>query len=112
MLLSRKTVIAVAISFVATLFAAEGASASTRWAATHSARAEVNHRLAHLNHRIHREARMGLISHAEAHRLHRELRFVRHEERFMAAQHNGHITRAEKRALNQQENGVARKLVQ
>ena len=32
------------------------------------------------------------------------------EERFMAAQHGGHITRAEQRALNQQENAVSREI--
>jgi hypothetical protein len=32
--------------------------------------------------------------------------------RFMAAQNNGHITRQERRALNQQENGVSKEIHQ
>ena len=35
---------------------------------------------------------------------------VRREERLMASQHGGHITRLEQRALNQQENGISREI--
>jgi hypothetical protein len=66
--------------------------------------------LDHQNHRINQEFREGEISGAQAHRLHQEDRFVRREERFMAAQHNGHVTRIEQRALNQQENGISRQI--
>ena len=93
------------------LFASGAASAST-FNQTHPRRAEVNHRLAHQNFRINQERREGEISGAQARRLHRADRFVRNEERFMASQHGGHITRAEQRALNQQENGISRQIGQ
>jgi hypothetical protein len=73
-------------------------------------RSKLNYRLAHQNYRINREFREGEISRAQARGLHREDRFVRREERFMAAQQHGHITRIEQRSLNQQENGISRQI--
>jgi hypothetical protein len=35
---------------------------------------------------------------------------IRREERLMAAQNGGHITKAEQRVLNRQENAVSRKI--
>jgi hypothetical protein len=89
----------------------DGAFASS-WNANHPARAEVNRRLANQNRRINHEFREGDISRAQAHRLHREDHFLRGEERFMASQQHGHITRPEQRALNQQENGISRQIGQ
>jgi hypothetical protein len=86
-----------------------GASAAT-WEQRHPRRAEVNHRLANQSHRINRELREGEINPTQANALHKQDRFVRREERFSAAQHHGHITRAEQRALNQQENGISRNI--
>lgn len=104
---------AMTVAALATLVGAGAASASTSastWSLTHPRRAEVNHRLDNQNHRIAREVREGDITARQAHALHRQVRFVRHEERFMAAHHRGHITRAEQRALNQQENAVSRNI--
>ncbi len=47
---------------------------------------------------------------AEAHALHAGDRFIRKEERFEAAQYGGHITRAEQKSLNQEENGVSKNI--
>jgi hypothetical protein len=52
------------------------------------------------------------MSHAEAARLHRDDRQIRQEERDMARQDGGHITRREDYALNQQENHVSRQIGQ
>jgi len=93
-------------------FVVSGAASAETWNQAHPRRAEVNHRLANQNLRINQERREGEISGAQARSLHREDRFVRSEERFMASQHNGHITRAEQRALNQQENGISRQIGQ
>jgi hypothetical protein len=41
---------------------------------------------------------------------HREDRQVRREERTMASLDGGHITRADQRALNQQENAISRQI--
>jgi hypothetical protein len=99
-------VAALAFSF------AGAASAQTRWDAAHPRRAEVNYRLANQDHRIHQEVREGEMSHAEAARLHRDDRRIRQEERDMARQDGGHITRREDYALNQQENHVSRQIGQ
>ncbi|WP_028222704.1 hypothetical protein [Paraburkholderia oxyphila] len=88
------------------------ASTSTHWDATHGRRVEVNHRLANQDRRIHNEVREGEMSHAQAARLHRDDHQIRQEERLMASQDGGHITRADDRALNQQENHVSRQIGQ
>jgi hypothetical protein len=54
--------------------------------------------------------REGEITRRQANKLHAQDHFIRHEERFAAGQHGGHITRAEQRSLNQQENGVSREI--
>lgn len=56
------------------------------------------------NRRIHDEVREGDISRAQAAKLHKDDRKIRREERMMASQNNGHITKQERRTLNQQEN--------
>lgn len=88
------------------------ASAATHWDATHPRRAEVNQRLANQDHRIHREVREGEMSHAQAMRLHRDDHQIRQEERDMASQDGGHITRQEDHVLNQQENHVSAQIGQ
>jgi hypothetical protein len=95
---------ALALSFVGT------ASAQTNWDATHPRRAEVNHRLANQDRRIHQEVRDDEMSHAEAARLHRDDHQIRQEERDVASQDRSHITRREDYALNQQENRVSRQI--
>lgn len=97
---------ALAISFAGT------ASAQTNWDATHPRRAEVNYRLANQDQRIHQQVRDGEMSHAEAARLHRDDHQIRQEERDMARQDGGHITRREDYALNQQENRLSRQIGQ
>jgi hypothetical protein len=67
----------------------------------------VNDRLANQNRRINQERREGEITRAQANRLHSEDRAIRNEERTMAGFNNGHITGAEQKALNQQENAVS-----
>jgi hypothetical protein len=88
------------------------ASAQTNWNATHPRRAEVNHRLANQDRRIHQEVREGEMSHAEASRLHRDDHQIRQEERDMASQNGSHVTRREDYALNQQENRVSHQIGQ
>jgi len=80
------------------------------WNQAHPRRAEVNARLANQNWRIHQERREGEITAGQAHALHALDRFIRNEERFMATQNGGYITRSEQRALNQQENAVSREI--
>ncbi|MPV66565.1 hypothetical protein [Burkholderia sp. BE17] len=88
------------------------AFADTPWQQAHPRREEVNQRLANQNRRIHHEVKEGEMSHAQAARLHRDDRKIRQEERDMAAQDHGHITKSEQRVLNQQENAVSNKIGQ
>lgn len=94
-----------AAASVGTSFAAEG-----QWEKNHPRRAEVNDRLANQNKRINQEVKEGEISKGQAAKLHREDRQVRREERAMASQNGGHITKQEQRTLNQQENGISRQI--
>jgi hypothetical protein len=103
--------IAVA-AIAAAMFASSisGAIAETKWERNHPRRDQVNDRLANQNRRINQEYREGEITRAQANRLHREDRAIRNEERTMAGFNGGHITGAEQKALNQQENAVSRQI--
>ena len=102
----RLAAIILSLGFVAatTQLAAAG------WAENHPRRAEVNARLGLQNWRINQEFREGEITAGQAHALHAQDRFIRAEERFDASFNGGHITPAEQRSLNQQENGVSRRI--
>jgi hypothetical protein len=86
------------------------AAADGQWAKSHPRRAEVNGRLANQNHRINKEVREGEITRGQAAKLHHQDHQIRMEERAMASTNGGHITKAEQRALNQQENQVSREI--
>jgi hypothetical protein len=102
----RFAAIILSLGFVAatTQFAAAG------WVENHPRRAEVNARLDLQNWRINHEFREGEITAGQARALHAQDRFIRAEERFDASFNGGHITPAEQRSLNQQENGVSRRI--
>ncbi|QHI97662.1 hypothetical protein GT347_06460 [Xylophilus rhododendri] len=108
--MSKRQILKSALLLCAAATLATGAMAETPFQQTHPRRAEVNARLAHQNQRIHNEVAKGEISRPQAAALHAEDRQVRTEERAMASQNGGHITRAEKQALNQQENGISRQI--
>lgn len=104
--------IAALIGTVA-LFACATASAQaeeTQWQKDHPRRTEVNSRLKNQNARIHNEVKSGQISKGQAAQLHQEDHQIRQEERDMASQNGGHITKSEQRTLNQQENGVSKQI--
>ena len=86
-----------------------GASAST-WGERHPRRVEVNHRLMNQDRRIHHDVATGKITHAQAVKLHAEDRAIRGEERTDARFHRTHLTRADQRSLNQNENAVSRQI--
>jgi len=86
------------------------ALADDAWQKAHPRREEVNARLANQNRRIHQEVKEGEMSKAQAAKLHREDRQIRGEERAMASQNGGHITKSEQKVLNQQENQVSRQI--
>jgi hypothetical protein len=81
--------------------------AETTWQKNHPRRVEVNKRLANQNRRINQGVKNGTLTKPEAGQLHKDDRQIRQEERDMASQNNGHITKQEQRTLNQQENKVS-----
>jgi CRISPR/Cas system Type II protein with McrA/HNH and RuvC-like nuclease domain len=107
----RKILIMTALS--ATLAGLAGnAFAETNWQKNHPRRTEVNKRLSNQNQRIHKEVKEGEMSKGKAAQLHHEDHQIRQEERDMASQDGGHITKPEQRVLNQQENGVSKQIGQ
>jgi len=97
--------VAASATFVSSTAMAEG-----KWAQNHPRRAEVNARLNNQNRRINNELKNGQISQSQANALHKEDHQIRQEERDMASQNGGHITKAEQGVLNQQENAVSKEI--
>ena len=83
------------------------ASAETTWQKNHPRRTQVNHRLAKQDKRIHQDVKNGTLSKSQAANLHRQDHQVRQEERDMASQNGGHITKPEQKVLNGQENKIS-----
>jgi hypothetical protein len=86
------------------------ASAETTWQKNHPRRTQVNHRLANQNRRIHQDVKDGTLTRGQAANLHHEDHQVRQEERDMASQDGGHITKTDQKALNQQENAISNQI--
>jgi hypothetical protein len=95
---------------IAALFAfatASTAHAEDKWQKDHPRRTEVNQRLKNQDKRINHEVKDGQISKGQAAALHHDDHQVRQEERDMASQNGGHITKQEQKTLNHQENGIS-----
>jgi len=82
----------------------------SKWDKEHPRRAQVNERLENQNARIKKEVKEGEITKSQAAALHKEDHQIRQEERDMASQNGGHITRQEQKTLNQQENAVSKQI--
>jgi hypothetical protein len=104
MMNNRKIIAAAVFGAAAVSFASTSAFAETQWEKDHPRRTEVNGRLANQNARIHNEVKSGQITKAQGAALHQNDKQIRGEERSMASQNGGHITKTEQKALNQQEN--------
>jgi hypothetical protein len=94
----------LAASFILASFGAANATGH------HPRRAEVNARLANQNRRIDKKECEGKMSKAEADKLHKQDHQIRQEEKDMASQDGGHITKQEQKTLNQQENHVSKEI--
>lgn len=107
--MTKMTRTAVTLTAFLTVVALSSSSAlaDTAWQKNHPRREQVNHRLAKQNARIKNEVKEGDLTHAQAAQLHKSDRQIRHEERLMAKQNGGHLTKQEQKTLNQQENGVS-----
>jgi hypothetical protein len=106
----RSAVALAALAVSLSGFAASAMADETQWQKDHPRRTEVNSRLANQDKRIHQERKEGEITKAQAQKLHSEDHAIRTEERTMASTNNGHITKTEQRALNQQENQVSKQI--
>ena len=89
---------------------AMAAAKDTTWQKNHPRREQVNARLANQNARIRTEVKEGDLTKSQAATLHKDDRQIRREERLMASQNGGHITKQEQKTLNQQENAVSQKI--
>jgi TolA-binding protein len=96
--------------FAQTAAAPAVAASGAQWKKDHPRRAEVNARLKNQNQRINDKVEDGKMSKAKAAKLHKEDRQIRQEERDMAAQNGGHITKQEQAVLNKQENKVSNQI--
>ena len=105
-----RRIVAVSIGSLFVAAAATAFAAETQWQKDHPRRAEVNGRLANQNKRINQEVKEGEMTKAQAAKLHKDDRQIRKEERAMASQNGGHITKQEQRTLNSQENQVSRQI--
>jgi hypothetical protein len=99
-------------TLVAVLAGAAGGAfaADTKWEKNHPRREQVNNRLAKQNSRIKAEVKEGDLTKSQAAALHKEDHQIRREERAMASQNGGHVTKVEQKALNQQENAVSKQI--
>jgi hypothetical protein len=107
---SVRTLLTVAAATVSLAGVTHTALADTQWQKNHPRREQVNERLAHQNQRIHNEVKEGDLSRVQAAKLHREDHQIRREERMMASQNGGHITKSEQKVLNHQENQVSKQI--
>lgn len=76
----------------------------------HPRRDLVNDRLTNQSKHITDEVQECDIAQGQAHKLRKEDHRIRQEERDMAAQNGGHITKSEQTVLNQQEKQVSKQI--
>ena len=107
---TASTAIAIALAACFAVGAAGSAMAETQWDKDHPRRDQVNDRLKNQHKRIRKEVKEGELTKAQAAKLHKDDRQIRQEERDMASQSGGHITKQEQRTLNQQENGASKQI--
>lgn len=108
-ILTKAVAITVSAVFLSTT-ALGALAADSKWEKDHPRREQVNDRLKNQNRRIHNEVKEGELSKSQAAALHEQDHQIRQEERSMASQNNGHITKQEQKTLNQQENAVSKEI--
>jgi hypothetical protein len=91
-------------------FAVNAMADDATFDATHPRRAQVNSRLANQNTRIDAKEASGQMTQAQGNKIKAQDHQIRQEERSMASQNGGHITKQEQRTLNQQENHTSREI--
>ena len=109
---SSKILGSTALAIALTAVTLTASAADTKWQKHHPRREQVNARLANQNKRIHEEVKEGDLTKSQGAALHKDDRQIRQEERDMASQNGGHITKSEQKVLNQQENSVSKQIGQ
>src|ERR1700687_5431697 len=89
---------------------AQGHEKDSNWEKNHPRREQGNHRLDNQGDRIGHAVKEGGMSKTKAAHLRKKDRQIRREGRVMASHNGGHITKAEQKALNHQENAVNRQI--
>jgi hypothetical protein len=109
---TQVTALALIVGFTGALASQAMAAdvADTTWQKDHPRREQINQRLANQNARIKTEVKEGELTKSQAAALHKEDHQIRTEERLMASQNGGHITKQEQKTLNQQENAVSKQI--
>jgi hypothetical protein len=107
---TRKIALAAAMALALAGVSSIATAQDTQWQDNHPRREEVNKRLQNQNKRISKEVKAGEISPEQAKKLHKQDRKIRKEEKAMASQNGGHITKAEQKRLNRQENRVSKEI--
>lgn len=102
-----QTAICLAISAPLAM-AAQGNNAN--WRKNHPRRAQVERRDHRLEKRTARAEKNGKITEGQADKLEGEEQAIHNQEKADAAANGGHITKAEQRDLNREENGVRHEL--
>src|SRR6202049_5315846 len=97
-----KNALAVALMTVFAAGITTSAMADTQWQKNHPRREQVNNRLANQNSRIHQDVKNGTMTRGQAAAVHHQDHQVRQEERAMASQNGGHITKSGQKGLHQQ----------
>jgi hypothetical protein len=108
-LTTRNSILIVTVLLFGT-GAVSSIAAEGKFDKSHPRRAQVNKRLNNQNKRINKEVKNGQISKGQGAQMHKEDHQVRQEERSMASQNGGHITKKEQNTLNQQENGESKQI--
>ena len=104
----KRTVVLTVLSIFFAGTAVNAMAKDGNWKKDQPRRAQVNERLNNQNKRIHNEVKAGDMTKAQAATLHKDDHQIRQEERDMASQNGGHITKSEQHTLNQQENAVSK----
>ena len=106
----RKAIILIALAAGVTAVTSSAYAGDTKFEKHHPRREQVNNRLERQHDRIAREVKEGEMTKGQARKLRTEDRQIRGEERAMASQNGGHITKTEQTVLNQQENAVSKQI--
>ena len=106
----KKMTFAAALVSLAALVGTTASAQETTWQKNHPRRTQVNSRLNNQNKRLNQDVKNGTLTKGQAASIHHEDHQIRQEERDMASQNGGHITKSEQHVLNQQENGVSNQI--